>query len=173
MWSASQFSFAAVFVASFFCVQSNGLFPASAQYHDHGTSSDFAIIQAPKNNIKCSWNCEITQSISPDQSTTAFDKMGVIAFMVKYEKKVNKKCEKQTGETSGNAAEYFTIWLPASEVKSIIHTLLEVGWITSSNVKLSCSLQPLVTVTSPTETASTFNNDSLSSSLPSSRRVWH
>lgn len=165
MWSVSQFSFAAVFVASFVCMQANGLFPASAQYHDHGTSSDFAIIQAPKNNTKCSWNCEITDSISPDQSTTAFDKMGVIALMVKYEMKVNKKCEKQTGETSGNATEFFTIWLPASEVKNIIDTLLEVRRITSSNVKLSCSLQPLVTLTGPTGTTSTFNDDYLSPSL--------
>ena len=136
-----------VFLASFPCTRAEGS-TRESQYSGNTLDDD----NGSSNHTTCSWNCTVIHSDFSKQRKTALVKNRLIKLVVEYEKKVNEKCVKRSSRTSsGNATEYFKVWLPAnnklSSFDNVIQSLL--NWDFSSyteegfKVKAVCNFRPL------------------------------
>ena len=147
---ATQLCFA-VLLASFPCTYAitegstrESQYNGNTLEDDNGSSSS--------NQTTCSWYCTVIHSDFPDQRETTFVKNRLIKLVVEYEKKVNEKCVKHSSRTSsGNATEYFKVWLPTnnklSSFDNAIQSLLNWGFSSHTEerfkVKAVCNFQPL------------------------------
>ena len=146
MPTATQLCFA-VFLASFTCTRAEGS-TRESQYNGNTLDDD----NSSSNHTTCSWNCTVIHSDFPDQKNTTFVKSRLIKLVVEYQKTVNKKCVKHTSRnSSGNATEYFNVWLPAnnklSSFANVMQSLLNWGFFPHTEerfkVKVVCNFRPL------------------------------
>ena len=135
----------AIFLAAFSCTQAE-----SASHYNHNRD-DVGF----RKETSCSWNCTVTNSDFPLQRKTDFTTHRLIRLVVHYEVKVNEKCvNKASDNSSGNATEYFRVWLPvnnklssfAKAVESLSSVIFSSRPEESIEVKAVCSLKPVRSV---------------------------
>lgn len=122
-----------------------------------------------RNEIRCSWNCTVTDSDFPEQRKTVLAHPNrLIKLVVMYEKKVDEKCVNQTSLSSNRVvAENWQIWQPenfksssfARAVDSVLNVIFSSYFREHRKIIAVCNFKPIrKTAESPT-----YNNDSVPS----------